>query len=625
MSRWLSRLSLPLSVLVGILACAPSLPAAGGVVQVDRWTFVGSGADPTNSARTRTQFRRETFELKPDGTSVRVTNHGIHDYFRNNNGSGDDDAYAIAARQAIAGKFVTVEYVLDTDSDKASFSKTGTRFRLDSATDPYVWTEVSAAPSTPDRTLAGAWAALRSIYDQNSGSASAFVTALRDWLFTEFAGLSFLDQINFASGAEAAGFNGAMLRHIEAVLRNSGFPIRIERLIPTNGIDISLRGDPSIRILGSVISLGGVNIVNNRSDASGPLKLSVYALRDPYLGGAVPAGATLLATVQLSDSISAGGRVTDASFDRAALTSLGEGLYYLAIVLTDGAGAAKDFVALPTSIAIGTVTGVNPAESEMPTQLVNLSTRLRVDTNENVGIGGFVVSGTGTKRVILRAVGPSLANFGVTGALSNVSMELRNAAGQLLGQNTGWQSGQRTEIEASGFAPSDTRDSAIVANLSAGSYTVIVRGVGGTGGVALIEMYDLERARTDLRPINVSTRGRVLSAENVMIGGFVISGTRTRRVLVRAVGPSLAAVPGIGSSALSNPTLELRDRSGLLASNDDWVNSDRKAQIEATAYKPTDSREAAIIITLAPGAYTAIVRGEGGATGLALVEVYDLE
>ncbi|MBS0657106.1 MAG: hypothetical protein JSR82_02520 [Verrucomicrobia bacterium] len=625
MSRWLSRLSLPLTLLLGTLATVEMLPAAGGVMQVDRWTFVGTGADPGNSSRTRTQFRRETFELRPDGSSVRVTNHGIHDYFRNNNGSGEDDAYAIAARQAVAGKFVAVEYAVDTDSDKASFSKVGARFRLDSATDPYVWTEVAASPSSPDRTLGGVWNSLRSIYDQNSGSPSAFLTALREWLFNEFAGLSFLDQLNFASGAEAAGFNGAMLRHVEAILRSGGFPIRLERLLPANGIDISLRGTPNIAVLGSVISLGGINIVNNRSNESGPLKLSVYALRDPYLGGAVPAGATLLATVQLSDSIASGGRVTDASFDRAALTSLPEGLYYLALVLTDAAGAAKDYVALPTSFAVGTITGVNPAEADMPTQLINLSTRLRVDVNENVGIGGFVVSGSGSKRVILRAIGPSLANYGVSGALTNVSMELRNAAGNLIGQNTGWQSGQRTEIEASGFAPADTRESAIVATLAPGSYTVIVRGVGGTSGVALIEMYDLERSRSDLRPINVSTRGRVLSADNVMIGGFVISGTRTRRVLVRAVGPSLAAVPGIGSAALSNPSLELRDRSGLLASNDDWVNSERKAQIEATAHKPTDSREAAIIVTLAPGAYTAIVRGEGGATGLALVEVYDLE
>lgn len=623
MSRWLSCLPLSLTVLFVTLAPVQSLPAAEGAILADRWTFIGSGADPTTPGRTRTQFRRETFEVRADGSSERKENHGIHDYFRTSDGSADD-AYAIAARQAVVGKFIKVEFEFDTDAEKASFSKQGARFRLDSATDPLAWTALTASPSSPDRTFESVWNALRSIYDQNSGSPAALASALREWLFNEFAGMSIVDQLRFANGAQAAGFNGAMLRHIEAVLRHSGFPIRLERLLPLGGIDLSLRGTPRISIQGSVISLAGVNIVNNRTNGSGPLTLKAYALRDPYLGGPISDGATLLATVALSDSLAAGGQVTDASFDRAAAASLGEGLYYLALVLADASGA-KDFVTLPSSVHVGQVVGVNPAEQDMPTQLINLSTRLRVDINENVGIGGFVVSGTGSKRVILRAIGPSLSNFGVSGALANVSMELRNAAGNLMAQNTGWQTGQRAEIEASGFAPADTRDSAIVANLTPGSYTVIVRGVGGTSGVALVEMYDLERSRSDLRPINVSTRGRVLSADNVMIGGFVISGTRTRRVLVRAVGPSLAAVPGIGASALGNPTLELRDRTGLLASNDNWVDSERRAQIEATSFKPTNDLESAIIITLAPGSYTAIVRGVNGATGLALVEVYDLE
>ncbi len=256
---------------------------------------------------------------------------------------------------------------------------------------------------------------------------------------------------------------------------------------------------------------------------------------------------------------------------------------------------------------------------------INISTRLRAQTGDNVLIGGFVITGTEPKKVIVRAVGPSLAAAGVTGALADPTLEIFGASGPALATNDNWRDAQQAEIQASGFAPTDDREAAIVRTLAPGIYTAIVRGAGATTGVALVEVYDLATT-SESELANVSTRGRVETGDNVMIGGFVVGaglGTNesgTVRVLVRAIGPSLAQA-GL-ANPLADPVLELHDVTGaVIASNDNWADT-QQAAIQATGLAPGNSAESALLITLPKGVYTALVRGKNGGTGVALVEVY---
>jgi hypothetical protein len=256
-------------------------------------------------------------------------------------------------------------------------------------------------------------------------------------------------------------------------------------------------------------------------------------------------------------------------------------------------------------------------------QLLNISTRMRVLTDDNVLIGGFIVTGISPKKVIVRAIGPSLGNQGVQGALADPTLELNLPDGSMI-TNDDWKETQQAEIEATTIPPSDDRESAMVQSLVPGAYTAIVRGKNGTTGVGLVEAYDLDQP-ADSRLANISTRGFIDIGDNVMIGGFIIGppnlGDAT--VLVRAIGPSLANA-GV-ADPLQDPTLELHDGNGaLLTSNDDWKES-QQSEIEATTIPPTDDRESAILQTLAPGNYTAILRGKADTTGVGLVEVYHLQ
>ncbi len=258
-------------------------------------------------------------------------------------------------------------------------------------------------------------------------------------------------------------------------------------------------------------------------------------------------------------------------------------------------------------------------------RLVNISTRLRVGTNDDVLIGGFIITGTQSKKIILRAIGPSLASSGVAGALANPLLELHNSAGALIASNDDWQqSALYAQILSSGIPPTNTRESAIIATLAPGNYTAIVRGVNNTTGVALVEGYEL--GANAARLINISTRGRVSAGEGALICGFIIQGTGSKKVLIRAAGPSLGLGTNPISNALANPLLELRNSAGnLISSNDNWGASPQAAQISATGIPPSRPEEPAILATLAPGNYTAIVRGVGNTTGVSLVELYDLD
>ncbi len=281
----------------------------------------------------------------------------------------------------------------------------------------------------------------------------------------------------------------------------------------------------------------------------------------------------------------------------------------------------------------------NCPTSCLTSYLGNLSTRSFVQTGDDVMIGGFIVRGTQPKRVILRAIGPELSQFGVPNAMANPTLELHNGNGALIASNNDWRttiiggiitSNQVQQIQNSGHAPGDARESAIIADLPPGHYTAIVRGVDDTTGVALVEVYDLSPS---LDPIldNISTRGLVQTGDDVMIGGFIVQGTRPKNVIIRAIGPELSqyGVP----DPLANPTLELHDGSGaLIASNDNWphtiiggiITQNQVQDIQNSGHAPADASESAIIANLPPGNYTAIVRGVSNTTGVALVEVYDL-
>jgi hypothetical protein len=274
------------------------------------------------------------------------------------------------------------------------------------------------------------------------------------------------------------------------------------------------------------------------------------------------------------------------------------------------------------------------------TNITNISTRAFVQTGQNVMIGGFIVQGTGPKRVIIRAIGPELTQYGITNALDNPRLELHNGTGALIGSNDNWQttilgdiitSDQVNAIQNSGYAPTAPSESAIIANLQPGNYTAVVRGVGNTTGVALVEVYDLSPAASSSLG-NISSRAFVQTGENVMIGGFVVQGSGPKRVIIRAIGPELTQY-GI-TDVLANPRLELHNRSGtLIGSNDNWqttilggvITNNQVNAIQNSGYAPTAASESAIIANLQPGNYTAVVRGVINTTGVALVEVYDLD
>jgi len=264
----------------------------------------------------------------------------------------------------------------------------------------------------------------------------------------------------------------------------------------------------------------------------------------------------------------------------------------------------------------------DPASVVHTSRQLNISTRETVGTGDNVLIGGFIVSGTTPKKVILRAIGPSLADFGLSGVLQDPVLELHDSAGAIIFTNDNWREIQETEIMATGIPPNDDRESAIVATLDPGAYTAILEGKDGTTGTALVEAYDLD-ATPDSRLGNISTRGLVGTLTNVLIGGLIVSSEESAQanVVVRALGPSL----GVNvAGALQDPTLELHDNNGaLLASNDNWRET-QEGIISSTGLAPGDDREAAIFATLPAGAYTAVVQGQNATTGVGLVEAYNI-
>jgi hypothetical protein len=258
--------------------------------------------------------------------------------------------------------------------------------------------------------------------------------------------------------------------------------------------------------------------------------------------------------------------------------------------------------------------------------LLNISSRLRVQTDDNVLIGGFIITGFDPKKIILRAMGPSLKVNGspLPGRLLDPVLEMYDEDGHLIASNDDWKdSTERIEIEASGFAPSEDAEAAIVRIINPGAYTAIVRGKGNATGIALIEAYD-RNPTADSKFANISTRGFVETGDNVLIGGFILGNeTGDSNILVRAIGPSLK--PGL-PAALNDPVLELYDENGTsMISNDNWKDAPNRDAIVATGAAPKNDAESAILLAVPPTPYTAIVRGKDNTTGIALIEVYNVE
>ena len=261
------------------------------------------------------------------------------------------------------------------------------------------------------------------------------------------------------------------------------------------------------------------------------------------------------------------------------------------------------------------------ANGTEPSWLLNMSTRALIQAGNRVLIAGFMIVGNTQKTVMVRAIGPSLP---LSSALSDPMLELFDSTGRLIASNNDWKTSQQEQIGASGLAPTDSREAGLITKLSPGAYSAVVRGAEGGTGIGLVEIYDLDNSSGLPQLLNLSARGNVLAADNVLIGGFIVGGGRvSRTVVIRAMGPSLTSY-GI-TQALPDPTLKLYDGNGIvMAANNDWKIA-QQAEIGAAGLALSDDREAAILTALPPGPYTAIVAGNNGATGVGLVEIYDLD
>jgi PKD repeat protein len=288
------------------------------------------------------------------------------------------------------------------------------------------------------------------------------------------------------------------------------------------------------------------------------------------------------------------------------------GLYDVKLVVTDSRGKVSSNTA-------HALVEVEQIITPSAAQLLNISSRLRAQTGDNTLIGGFIITGNGAKKVAVRALGPSTQ---VPGFVPDTVLELHDSTGALVTSNDNWgDSPEASQIQAVGLAPGDSRESAILRLLNPGAYTAVVRGKNNAIGTAVVEAYDLDPTN-DSKLANLATRGFVQTGDNILIAGF-ITGNRNANinVLLRAMGPSLA---GQVPTALADPIMELHDSNGAtLATNDNWQDT-QKTEIEQTGIPPGNAKESAIVSSLPPGGYTALVRGVNGGVGNAVVEVYNL-
>jgi hypothetical protein len=259
---------------------------------------------------------------------------------------------------------------------------------------------------------------------------------------------------------------------------------------------------------------------------------------------------------------------------------------------------------------------------------LNISTRLRIEVGDKVMIGGFIITGNSSKTVLLRGIGPSLAQFGIPAAnvLQDPVIELHRADGSVLERNDNWrESPQSNQIEGSAFQPSDEREAVILATLQPGAYSAVLSGSGGTTGIGILEIYDSSQEAGSALA-NISTRGFVQTGDNVMIGGFTLGGsTNNTRIAVRGLGPSLAQF-GL-NNLLTDPMLELHNADGtVVITNDNWTQDPASAsQLSAYGLGLQDMRESGIFTLLPSGQFTALLKGKNDGVGIGLIEIYNLK
>lgn len=277
----------------------------------------------------------------------------------------------------------------------------------------------------------------------------------------------------------------------------------------------------------------------------------------------------------------------------------------------------------PDDIAGGEFLYGPPSIPPLDSRLANISTRAPVGTGDNVLIAGFVVQDQ-TKQLLLRALGPTLSQFGVTGPLADPVLDLHNSAGSSIATNDNWKDTQQSQIQQTGLAPPNDLESAILVPSAPASYTAIVSGNAGTTGVALVEVYDLQTQTG--KASNISTRGQVFGGDNVMIAGFAVNGPPLKSIIIRGLGPGLRQF-GI-SNALDDPSIELHDSQGrLIEADTGWRNAGLVSQTEVQAFAltPPNDADCALYEQLAPGNYTVILKSASGGNGVALAEVYDVD
>jgi hypothetical protein len=257
-------------------------------------------------------------------------------------------------------------------------------------------------------------------------------------------------------------------------------------------------------------------------------------------------------------------------------------------------------------------------------QSLNLSTRGVVSIGDNALIGGFIVTGPEPKTIVLRALGPSLGRYGLSHTLRDPVLKVYNSSRTLIATNDNWQSDpHNADIKKNGLAPSNLLESATLQPLTPGAYTVIVAGKDSIPGTGLVELYDLS-TRSNSKLVNMSTRGSVAAGDGVLITGFIVGDVGSTTVIVRALGPSLASSGVTG--VLSDPALTIYDSTGsVIATNDNWQGDANAIDVQRNRLAPPNPSESALVLHLPAGAYTAIVRGADGGTGVALAEVYTLQ
>jgi CSLREA domain-containing protein len=433
-------------------------------------------------------------------------------------------------------------------------------------------------------------------------------------------GVVITDSVNNSIGGTAAGA-GNVIAH------NGG---RGVGLVLNAGINNQILGNSIFDNSGLGIDLvpDGVTPNDTGDTDAGPNNLQNF----PVLTSVTNSGGMTTINGRLNSTANTMYRVEFFANDAIDLTGYGQGQTYLGFksVPTNGSGNVTFSQSFPPIGAeqrvTATATDPNGNTSEFCGaigQLTNISTRMEVLTGNSVLIGGFIVGGSGSTQILLRALGPTLTQFGVTGVLSDPTLELHDGAGNLITSNDNWKDLPPADIMAimdTGKAPPSDLEPAILHTYSPGNYTGIVRGKNNTTGIALIEAYDISKS-VAITLTNISTRGFVDTDQNVMIGGF-ISGNGIVRVIVRALGPTLAQF-GV-TNVLADPMLEVHDGNGtLLASNDNWKDT-QQAEIQASGKAPPNDKESAIIIVRPSANSTAIVRGVNNTTGNALVEVYVL-